>query len=233
MISSWNAKVVGGYSSRGAAGEAVNAITPTAYLGGEPIKAWLLQRRGIPLAPALASVLVSKTALMLTQGGYVFLGLLVVLHRWRPAIPLPLAAGVGLLLGILTFGLIIGAQRRGLFGSLLALVRRWSGREALLASVEADLHALDDRLREFYANRGQDFSICCAFHFLGWIVGSFEVYLALWLLGEPVDFAGAFAVSCSGRARAGAPIKSPRQSAQTTVTMHGLLTTLAPPSGES
>lgn len=190
-----------------AAGEAVNAITPTAYLGGEPLKAWLLQRRGIPLAPALASVLVSKTALMLTQGAYVFLGALVALHRWRPAIPLPLAAGVGLLLGILTFGLIIGAQRRGLFGSLLALVRRWSGREALLASLEADLHALDDRLREFYGSRGRDFSICCVFHFLGWVVGSFEVYLALWLLGEPVDFASAFAIEAlSGVAKMAAVI---------------------------
>lgn len=190
-----------------AAGEAVNAVTPTAYLGGEPLKAWLLQRCGIPLAPALASVLVSKTALILTQGGYVFLGLLVALHRWRPAIPLSLAAAVGLLLGILTFGLLIGAQRRGLFGSLLALVRRWSGRGALLASMEADLHALDDCLREFYDSRVRDFSICCALHFLGWIVGSLEVYLALWLLGHPVGFAVAFAIEAlSGVAKMAAVI---------------------------
>lgn len=190
-----------------AAGEAVNAITPTAYLGGEPLKAWLLQRYGIPLAPALASVLVSKTALMLTQGGYVFLGLLVALHRWRPAVPLSLAVAVGLLLGILAFVLMIGAQRRGLFGSLLVLVRRWSRREALLASVEADLHALDDRLREFYGTRAQDFSICCAFHFLGWVVGSLEVYVALWLLGHPVEFPRAFAIEAlSGVAKLAAVI---------------------------
>lgn len=108
-----------------AAGEAVNAITPTVYLGGEPVKAWLLQRLGIALASALASVLVSKTALMLTQGGYVFLGLLVALHGWRPAVLLPLAAAVGVLLGVLTFGCLIGVQRRGLFVSLLGLSRRW------------------------------------------------------------------------------------------------------------
>ncbi len=190
-----------------AAGEAVNAITPTAYLGGEPLKAWLLQRYDIPLAPVLASVLISKTALMLTQGGYVFLGLLVALHRWRPAAPLSLAVAVGLLLGILAFGLVVGAQRRGLFGSLLALVRRWSRREALLASLEADLRALDDHLREFYRSRGQDFSICCAIHFLGWLVCSFEVYLALWLLGHPVEFPRAFAIEAlSGVAKLAAVI---------------------------
>ena len=177
-----------------AAGEAVNAITPTAYLGGEPVKAWLLQRLGIPLAPALASVLVSKTALMLTQGGYVFLGLLVALHRWRPAVPLPLAAAVGVLLGVLTFGFLIGVQRRGLFVPLLGLSRRWTGREALLAAWEADVHALDALLREFYGARIGDFSICCALHFLGWVVGSFEVYVVLWLLATPVGFASAFAI---------------------------------------
>lgn len=177
-----------------AAGEAINAVTPTAYLGGEPLKAWLLQRYNIPLAPALASALVSKTALLLTQGGYVFLGLLVSLHRWRPTASLSLAAAVGLLLGILAFRLMIGTQRRGLFRFLLVLMRRWSRREALFASVEPDLHALDDCLQEFYATRAWDFSMCCAFHFLGWVVGSFEVYVALWLLGHPIEFPRAFAI---------------------------------------
>ena len=77
-----------------AAGEAVNGITPTAYLGGEPLKAWLLQQHGVALVPGLASVLVSKTALMLTQGGFVFLGVLLALHHWRSEIPLPAAARV-------------------------------------------------------------------------------------------------------------------------------------------
>lgn len=190
-----------------AAGEAINAVTPTAYLGGEPLKAWLLQRAGIPLAPALASVLVSKTALMLTQGAFVFLGLLIALQRWRPAIPLPLAAAVGLLLGVLTFGCVIGVQRYGLFGLLLGLSRRWTGRQALLASWEADLHAVDERLRGFYGSRIRDFSICCTFHFLGWVMGSLEVYLALWLLGSPVEFPSAFAIEAlSGVAKLAAVI---------------------------
>ncbi len=190
-----------------AAGEAVNAVTPTAYLGGEPLKAWLLHRRGVPLVPGLASVLVSKTALMLTQGGFVFLGLLVGLHHWRSSIPLPLVAAGGVLLGILTFGIIIGVQRRGLFGILLGLSRRWSGRKALLASWEADLLAVDERLREFYGGRVRDFVICCGFHFVGWVVGSWEVYVVLWLLGSPVAFPSAFAIEAlSGVAKLAAVI---------------------------
>jgi len=190
-----------------AGGEAVNAITPTAYLGGEPLKAWLLQRYGVSLVSALASVIVSKTALMLTQGGFVFLGLLVALRQWHPVIPLPVAAIGGTLLCILVFGLIIGIQRRGLFGFLLGLSRRLSGKQALLASWESDALALDDQLRGIYGRRTRDFVICCAFHFLGWVVGCGEVYVVVWLLGSPVDFPTAFAIEAlSGVAKLAAMI---------------------------
>lgn len=177
-----------------AAGEAVNAITPTAYLGGEPVKAWLLRQYGTPLVPGLASVLISKTALMLTQGAYVLLGLLVALHQWQPAIPLPLAAVVGLLLVALMCVLLVGVQRRGLFGLLLGLSRRWTGRKAILGSWESDILSLDQRLRKFYSGNLRDFLICCGFHFLGWVLGSFEVYVILWMLGSPVGFVNAFSI---------------------------------------
>ena len=170
-----------------AAGEAVNAITPTAYLGGEPVKAWLLKQRGVPLVLGLTSVLVSKTALMLTQGVFVLLGLTLGVHRWQPGIPLWAVAGGGAVLGVLVFGLVIGAQRRGLFGSLLDLSRRLSGREALLAAWEPDLRALDDRLRDFYGARHRDFLVCCTFHFASWMVNALDLYVILWLLGSPVD----------------------------------------------
>jgi uncharacterized protein (TIRG00374 family) len=177
-----------------AAGEAVNAITPTAYFGGEPLKAWLLQQQGHPLVGALASVLVSKTALMLTQGGFVFMGLLLSLHHWRSAIPLPVAGIIGLVLGGLFGVLMVGAQRRGLFSLLLGFSRRWSGREGLLASWEPDLLVLDERLRWYYGSRIRNFAACCGFHLLGWIVGCLEVYLVLWMLGSPVDLSTAFAI---------------------------------------
>ncbi len=177
-----------------AGGEAVNAITPTAYFGGEPVKAWLLRKEGIPLALGFASVLVTKTALMLTQGIFVLVGLLLALHHWRPAVSLPPLAFLGLLLGGSLAALLIGLQRRGLFGLLLDLSRRWSGRAALLAAWEADIRSLDQRLRGFYDQNSRDFLICCGLNLLGWILGCFEVYGALWILGSPVTFPIAFSI---------------------------------------
>jgi uncharacterized protein (TIRG00374 family) len=177
-----------------AAGEAVNAITPTATLGGEPVKAWLLLQRGVPLVLGLTSVLASKTALMVAQGLFVLLGVLLGLHRWQPGIPLWAAAGGGTVLGVLVFGLLIGAQRRGLFGFLLSVSRRASGRHALLAAWEPELRALNGRLRNFYGTHPRDFLVCCLIHFSGWVVGSLEVYLVLSLLGGPVDLASVFII---------------------------------------
>jgi glycosyltransferase 2 family protein len=177
-----------------AAGEAVNAITPTAYFGGEPVKAWLLSRRGLPIARGLASVLVSKTALMLTQGLFVLLGLLVALGRWQTAVPMWAAAAIGTALALLVAAVVIGIQRYGLFTLLLSLSRRLSGRESLLASWEAEVTALDGLLRDFYGARPGAFLVCCVLHFLGWVAGCFEVFLALRLLSAPVDLPAAFSI---------------------------------------
>ncbi len=177
-----------------AAGEAVNAITPTAYFGGEPVKAWLLSRRGVPIARGLASVLVSKTALILTQGLFVLLGLLVALGRWQTSVPMWAAAMFGSALALLVAVVVIGIQRYGLFTLLLSLSRRLSGRESLLAAWEPEVTALDRLLREFYGARPGVFLVCCVLHFLGWVAGCFEVLLALRLLGTPVDLPTAFSV---------------------------------------
>src|SRR5262249_40089615 len=57
------------------AGEAINITTPTATLGGEPVKAWLLTRVGVPLQEGLVSVVIGKTALVLSHVVFLALGL--------------------------------------------------------------------------------------------------------------------------------------------------------------
>ena len=49
------------------AGEAVNVTTPTAAVGGEAVKAWLL-RPHVALTEGLSSVIVAKTTITIAQG---------------------------------------------------------------------------------------------------------------------------------------------------------------------
>src|SRR5262245_58619474 len=55
------------------AGEAFNLTTPTAALGGEAVKAWLLRDR-VPLPEAVSSVIVAKTTITIGQGLLLLLG---------------------------------------------------------------------------------------------------------------------------------------------------------------
>ena len=59
------------------AGEALNYVTPTAWIGGEPVKAYLLSRRyGVPLPDGMASVVIAKTTFTLSMLVFVVAGLI-------------------------------------------------------------------------------------------------------------------------------------------------------------
>ena len=57
------------------AGEVVNMTTPTAYVGGEPLKAFLLKRHQIPMVDGLASVVIAKTIMTLAQVLFILVGI--------------------------------------------------------------------------------------------------------------------------------------------------------------
>src|SRR5690606_20884492 len=53
------------------AGESVNNVVPSAYVGGEVVKAHLLCRRGVPVKTATASTVLSKTAQSVAQVAFI------------------------------------------------------------------------------------------------------------------------------------------------------------------
>jgi uncharacterized protein (TIRG00374 family) len=100
------------------AGEVVNMTTPTAYVGGEPLKAYLLQRFGIPLVEGLASVVIAKTIMTLAQVLFILVG--IALTFWMlgaPGSSSQIAAAGLLTAALLLFGVavFIFVQKRGLF----------------------------------------------------------------------------------------------------------------------
>ncbi|HLZ35703.1 MAG TPA: flippase-like domain-containing protein, partial [Nitrospira sp.] len=57
------------------AGEVVNMTTPTAYVGGEPLKAYLLQKHRVPMVEGLASVVIAKTTMTIAQVLFILIGI--------------------------------------------------------------------------------------------------------------------------------------------------------------
>ncbi len=181
-------------------GEAVNALLPVAQVGGELVRARLLNRDGVPGAQAGASVVVGLTAgvltlLMFAAGGAVLMG--GVLLAGEDGLPLlRLAVGIAVL-GCLLYGFYL-AQHRNLFLRLGRLVERLaSGRDWL--ALTGDAAALDRSIVELYRAR-RKFLACCAWRLVAWLAGVAEVWLALHLLGYPATFAEAFVLESLGQA---------------------------------
>ncbi len=177
------------------AGEAFNLATPTAALGGEAVKAWLLRGRA-PLDASVPSVIVAKTTITIAQGLFLLVGLLV---AWAGTLPgSTLLHGMSWLLAVETVALagFVVAQTRGMLA--------WSGR--LLAqfgvpAVTAEaLGRIDDVLARFYREAPGRLALSIGCHLVAWLLGSIETWLILGFLGVPVSLTAATVIEAFGTA---------------------------------
>ena len=176
------------------AGEAVNYTTPGLYLGGEPMKAYLLSRHQVPLVDGMASVVTAKTTMTFAEVTFIMIGvgLSTALLAHSGDLLMPSLVGLGLLgFGA---GLFMAVQRFGLFISLLRVLERLGVKIAWLQAREHKLQALDDAIRDFYVRDRRGFLCSFLAFFAGWLVGAVEVYLILYFLGLPVDWPTAVAL---------------------------------------
>jgi len=168
------------------AGELVNMTTPAAYIGGEPLKAYLLKRHKIPMVEAAASVVTAKTTMTIAQVAFILLGIVLSLWTLKASsssgrIILAAFAGIGLLLFATV--LFVAVQRRGLFMGLLGLLRACDLRIRFLEAREENLRALDLTILNFYSQNRCGFLLSTGAFFLGWLAEALEVYAMLYFLG--------------------------------------------------
>ena len=176
------------------AGEAVNLTTPTAALGGEAVKAWLLRDR-VSLAEALSSVIVAKTTITIGQGLLLLLGVVLAWASLAADSRLLTAMQWLLALELVSLAVFVLAQTRGLAafgGRMLARfgARRFAGHEGL--------GHVDRTLAEFYLRQPERLGLSIACHFGGWLLGAVETWMILAFLGSPVSLLTATVVEAFG-----------------------------------
>ncbi len=174
-------------------GEAVNYVTPMAWIGGEPIKALLLARRhGVPLADGMASVVVAKTTFTLAMLLFILTGLAVAMAT--EPIPPPLAGWVGIIFPVLCglLALFLTVQFIRPFSRGLKFFERFFPRGWARAGQR--LEEWDEAITKFYRGSPKALFWSIAFAFLGWMAGVVEVYLILTFLGIPVSWATAWTI---------------------------------------
>jgi glycosyltransferase 2 family protein len=160
-------------------GKAANIITPLAPVGGDPVKAYLLQTVGVPFSAGLASLVVSRTIATVAQGIFVLVITVVTFSSLGLPWQLVKAVAAVLVIGAALVGVFLFAQTHGLFTVLLGMARRLQHGLSLLEEGARDL---DRRIAGFYRQRWGRCVPSLTFHLLGWFVEGVEVYVLRKLL---------------------------------------------------
>jgi uncharacterized protein (TIRG00374 family) len=169
------------------AGETINVTTPSAYIGGEPMKAYLLKRFGVPMVDGLASVVTAKTTMTIAQVLFIIVG--VGLAFWILGTSEYYLVASVMSLGLLSFGvaLFVFVQRYGLGMGVYRIVQMCRIPFPSLQTRKSQLIEMDATIRNFYAERRRTFYLALGTFFLAWMTETLEVYAILYYIGVPVD----------------------------------------------
>src|SRR2546430_10088466 len=169
-------------------GESVSTLVPSAAVGGDIVRTRLAAINGAPLPIAAASVLVDITLGVFTQAGFTLLGLVLLVDATgKNSFIGPTL--VGTLVALLAFAGFYFAQRLGIFRFLGRIISRLAGSSDWQSLVQGG-DALDRTIRSLYARRGGVIG-CCIWTMASLIIGSGEIWLALWALDLPASVVNA------------------------------------------
>jgi putative membrane protein len=195
------------------AGESVNSLLPAGQIGGPVVMVRQLAQRGMATRDAAAAITVSTTLQAIAQIVFALFGIaLFSVHAANGAANgAPRDLGVAAMIATCALGGLIGlfyfAQRRGLFGRALRLASKVFGKRDW-SSLTTRADAIDAAVKALYADRGRA-AASFALSFVGWLVGTAEVWLALHFLGHPVSWVDALLLESIGQAIRGAAFAIP------------------------
>jgi putative membrane protein len=176
------------------AGEAVNSVTPTAAVGGEPVKAQLLRAYGIAGSDAAASVVIAKTALVVSQAAFVLIGLAALFERLERRTAGAIWVTVLILVCALFAVVLVGLQRRGPVSAVWRGLRWLAPRSPRIAGLESAARAVDARLADYYRIERRGFVLATLWHLAAWLLGVGEVVLIMELLDTPITLLDALII---------------------------------------
>jgi putative membrane protein len=161
-------------------GESVSTLVPSAAVGGDVVRARLAALHGAPIPTAAASVLVDITLGVFVQIGFTLLGLgLIVSVTGHQGFVRPTL--IGALIGVLAIIGFYVVQRLGMFRFIGKMISRLANADDWHSLVHSG-RSLDEAIRRLYARRRGVIG-CCAWTAASLILGSGEIWIALYALG--------------------------------------------------
>jgi uncharacterized protein (TIRG00374 family) len=173
-------------------GFAVGYVTPMSHVGGEPVRALLVGKQGIPYKVSFSAVLVDKLLEMFFNVGIFFLGALLIVNS--SSFPL-VARGTIFFISLL---LIVGAtlfsynilKKKKVFVPLLKLLR--FNKRKNWKRLKKSANEFELLIEHFYANRKRHFQRSMLMNAILWALMFIEYKLALLILGHNANVFGIF-----------------------------------------
>lgn len=170
------------------AGESLNNVLPSASIGGEALKVYLLGKRGVSVTDATSSAVISKTVQTIAQFLFISAASLVFMLAFPENTRLRLGMGIVLAGGLSIVACMLWLQSRGLFGSLLGMAARLGFRPRLAEQRRAQLARIDSEIAGFYGAHRSRFFLCAATYLGGWFLDTLEIYFVAFLVGAPIHW---------------------------------------------
>jgi len=180
--------------------ESINGLLPVGQVGGDFVCVRLAHLKGVPAAPATASMSADVSVSVFSQMIFVALGLGMLV--WRSSDPTVLAIVWTILAGMailfVAMAAFISVQHVGMF-SLLTRIAGAFTKSPLVAHLRIIASDIDAATRALYRNK-RAFWTAMGWRLADWIVGAGEVWLLMYFLGKPVSFADALILESLGTA---------------------------------
>ncbi len=173
------------------AGEALNYIIPSGYMGGEPFKAHLV-RDELSMSQSLASVIIAKTTQTIAQLMYFLIGIIFALFMIDISFSMKVSFISAMLLlggGLVIFSIL---QQNGIFSIFLSLTRKIGIGKSLFQNMDDKARRVDEHIKRLYREDQKYFVLSILVHFGGWLFGIMEIRLIMFLLGEQITWGQSF-----------------------------------------
>jgi putative membrane protein len=163
--------------------EAVDSLLPVARVGGEVAAARLMVRRGIPAAPAVASLVADITVALGTQALFTLVGVVLLAGRGSSG-AMVRTAWLSLVASLPVIAAVALVQRAGAGEALGRVARKLAGRH--LGPLVGEGRRTDRVLRVVY--RGGRMLRCAGWQLLAWTGGAVEIWIFMSFLGPGIPF---------------------------------------------
>lgn len=157
-------------------GEAANTLTPMNFLGGDPLRVYLL-KKNFPATEGAASVVVDRTLYAIGTLTVITLGIIAAFMHFDD-LPTNIQYGVPIIMIIAGafMAFILIHQRKGLFSLLMSLCKRLHIKKSFSERTIERFEKLDAQIIKFYELSHRGFWLALACHIVGRMLGVVEVY---------------------------------------------------------